>query len=96
MDKNLNYLRVWRNLAELYIEEDINVNKGMELINHVYENSPEDYDILYIKGMGLFKQGDINNSLELLHKSWDLRPVYDHEHYLLIQEVEQALASQNQ
>jgi len=95
IERNSNYERPWLHLAEIYIKNDIDVNKGMEFINHAFEIAPDRYDVLYIKGMGLFKQGNLDKALSLLNESWDLRPIYNHDHYLLIQEVEQALPNQN-
>ena len=44
----------------------------------------------------LYKQGKLTESHEVLNRSWEMRSYYNHDHYLLIQEVEQALARQNQ
>jgi len=87
---------VMNNLAYLLIENDINIEEGLELVNHALVLRPENYDYLHTKGWGLYKSGMHEESLELLEKAWDLRPFYYHEHFLLIQEVKQALASQNQ
>ena len=50
---------------------------------------------LETKGWGLYKQGHYKESLEILKESWELRPLYYHEHYLHIQDVEKAIANQN-
>ncbi len=96
IEENPKYRPGWTRLAYLYFTNDINIDEGMELIKHAYEIDPNSYYIMYLEGMGLFKQGNLDEALELLNKSWDLRYAYHHHHYQLIQEVEQALASQNQ
>jgi len=81
-------------LGHILINNDINVNEGMEFIEQALEIEPNDLDLLYSKGMGLYKQGHLDEALEFLNKSWDLRPIYHHDQYLLMKEVEQALANQ--
>ena len=66
-----------------------------ELINRALEVEPDNYSFIDTKGWGLHKQGKHSEALEHLKKAWDLMPYYDHECYLHIQEVEQALARQN-
>jgi tetratricopeptide (TPR) repeat protein len=83
-------------LAYFLIEHEINVNEGMELITRALEIEPENLSFLYTKGFAYHKQGKVKEAQEILKKTWDLRPRYNHEHYLLLQEAEQALASQNQ
>jgi tetratricopeptide (TPR) repeat protein len=68
----------------------------MELINKALALKPDNWYLLYTKGLGYFKQGKVKESHEILNKAWDLRPGYNHDHFILLQEVEQALASQNQ
>ena len=82
-------------LAYFLIYRDINADEGMELINRALEIEPDNYYFSHTRGLGLYKQGKLEEALELLKKSWEARPIYYHEHYLLIQEVEQALANQN-
>ena len=84
-----------RCFAEFLILNDINVEEGMELVNRVLEINPDYYDILYFKGWGLYKQGHLEQAVETLNIAWDKRFSYRHDHYLAIQEVEQALANQN-
>jgi tetratricopeptide (TPR) repeat protein len=82
-------------LAWFLIDTDRNVDEGIELINKVLELSPEDYLAMDTKGWGLYKQGKYKEALEVLEKSWDLKPVYNHEIYLHIEEVKKAIAGQN-
>ena len=50
---------------------------------------------LHTKGWGLYKQGKYKEALEVLEKSWDLKPFYDHAIYLHIEEVKKAIENQN-
>ena len=84
-----------RQLGHILIENDINIDEGMELIDHVLEFEPENPDFLYSKGLGYYKQDKTEEALEILTASWDLRLRYDYDHLSLLQEVEQALANQN-
>jgi len=84
----------WR-LASILIENEINVNEGMDFVNRALETEPDNYYFLVTKCSGLYKQGQFEESLEILNKSWEARPLYNHDHYLHIQEVEKALANQN-
>jgi tetratricopeptide (TPR) repeat protein len=82
-------------LAYLLIDHDINVNEGLKLINRALEIEPDNPYYLDTKGWGLHKQGKDSVALELLNKAWDLSLFYEHDIFLHIKEVEQALASQN-
>jgi len=82
-------------LAWFLIDHDINVDKGVDLIQKSLEISPDDWYSLDTKGWGLYKQGRVEEALKVLTDAWELRPTYDHEGYLHIQEVEKALSSQN-
>jgi tetratricopeptide (TPR) repeat protein len=83
------------NLALLLIDHDINVNEGLKLINRALDIEPDNPSYLVTKGWGLHKQGKDSVALELLNKAWDLSLFYSHDHFLHIQEVENALASQD-
>ena len=107
LDSAENYLRraysintqdagIMHSLAYFLIDHDINVYEGLKLINRELEIEPDNPYYLDTKGWGLHKQGKDNEALELLNKAWDLSQFYDHDQFLHIQEVEQALASQNQ
>ena len=83
------------NLAWFLIDNDINVDEGMDLIQKSLEISPDNWYFLDTKGWGLYKQGRVEEALKVLTDAWDLRPAYDHEGYQHIEEVKKALASQN-
>jgi tetratricopeptide (TPR) repeat protein len=86
-------------LAYLLINIGLSISEGISLIDQALETNPTDMRLLasiyHTKGWGLHKQGKNREALEHLYKAWDLRPFYDHDHFLHIQEVEKALASQN-
>jgi tetratricopeptide (TPR) repeat protein len=82
-------------LGFILIDNEINVDEGMEFIKQALEIEPDNYTFLATKGWGLYKQEQLEEALEILKKSWEARPTYEHNSYLHIQEVEQALASQN-
>jgi len=81
-------------LAWLLISRDRNINEGLELVNKALVLKPDDYSFLDTKGWGLFKQGKYSEALELIQKSWDLKPVYDHRVYLHLEAAKKAVASQ--
>jgi len=50
--------------------------------------------MLDTKGWGLYKHGKYQEALELLQKSWDLYPVYDHEVNLHLEAAKKAVSNQ--
>ena len=82
-------------LAYFLISNDINIDEGFELISRVLENILDDGNYLHTYGLGLYKQGKLKEAQEALNTAWDLIPYYDHDHFIHLQEVEKAVASQN-
>jgi tetratricopeptide (TPR) repeat protein len=83
-------------LAYFLINNDRNINQGMELVEKALELKPDYYLYLHTKGWGLYKQRKYKEALEILQKSWDLRrqnAVYDHEAYLHLEAAKKAVAS---
>ena len=80
-------------LAYFLIDNNRNINEGMELVEKALAINP-DYYIPDTKGWGLFKLGKYKESLELLEKAWELKPLYDHGIYLHLQEARKAVAGQ--
>ena len=78
------------------ISNDLEIADGLALVNTAFEQHPENGAYMYTYGMALYKSGKLEESLKILKRSWDLASYYDHEHYLLIKRIEQALARQNQ
>jgi tetratricopeptide (TPR) repeat protein len=81
-------------LAYFLIDKDKNVNEGMELVDKVLKLSPDNYLLLNTKGWGLYKQGKYEQALKILEKTWDLKPVYDHQIYLHLEEVKKVFSVQ--
>jgi tetratricopeptide (TPR) repeat protein len=82
----------WR-LGSILIENDIDVDEGLGLINLILEKSPNDVNALYAKGLGYYKLGRIEEAYEFINSSWDMRSFYDHNHYILLQELKQAITN---
>ena len=85
-------------LAWFLIDNDRDIEAGLELVNRALEISPDNFNCLHTKGWGLYKQGNLEQALEILQKSWDLRmnnAIYDHTAFLHLEEVKKAAASQN-
>jgi tetratricopeptide (TPR) repeat protein len=85
------------NLAYFLIDKERNINEGVELIETSLKLSSDNYNYLYTKGWGLYKQGKYKEALELLQKSWDLRrqnAIYDHEAFLHLEAAKKAVAGQ--
>jgi tetratricopeptide (TPR) repeat protein len=81
--------------AWLLIDKDRNINEGMELVDKVLVQSPDNYEYLDTKGWGLYKQGKYQEALDILQKSWDLRrekAVYNHEAFLHLEAAKKAVA----
>jgi tetratricopeptide (TPR) repeat protein len=81
-------------LAYFLINKDRNVEEGLELINRALEKEPDNSVFLHTRGWGLFKQGNYQEALELLERSWDLRPVYSHSLYLHLEDAKKAATGQ--
>jgi tetratricopeptide (TPR) repeat protein len=83
-------------LAYLLIKKDINVYEGMELIHNALQIKPNDCFFLHTKGLGLYKQGEYRESLEVLRKSWELRKeqaIYSHDAFLHLEQAKKAVAN---
>jgi tetratricopeptide (TPR) repeat protein len=82
-------------LAFFLIDNDRNVDEGMNLVNKALVLSPDNYLFLDTQGWGLYKQGKYDKALEIIQKSWDLRrkkAVYDHPAFLRLEAVKKAAA----
>jgi tetratricopeptide (TPR) repeat protein len=82
------------NLAWFLIDKDRNFDEGLKLIDNALELSPDSYSMLDTKGWGLYMQGKYQEALELLEKSWELKPIYSHELYLHLEAAKKAVANQ--
>jgi len=88
---NPNNFELINSFAHFLIFNNIDINEGVSLIIPIVENYPDNWNYLYTYGLGLYKKESYQESDEILQKAWDLRPSYNHDHYLILQEVEQAL-----
>ena len=85
------------NLAYFLIDKSRNINEGLELIDRAQQLSPEAYDYLHTKGLGLYKQGYYKEAFDILQKSWDFRmknAIYDHNAFLHLEAAKKAVANQ--
>jgi tetratricopeptide (TPR) repeat protein len=83
-------------LARFLIDKDRNMNEGLELVGKALVLSPENYEYLDTKGLGLYKQGKYQEAKEILQRSWDLRmknAIYDHEAFLHLEAAKKAVAA---
>jgi len=87
-----NVLRM-HDLAWALIDNDIDIDKGVELVEKVVEVIPDDSNIIDTWGWGLHKQGKYEEALKTLKQSWELRGPYSPVIYQHLQEAEKAIAS---
>jgi TolB-like protein/Tfp pilus assembly protein PilF len=81
-------------LAWFLIDKDRNVSEGMELNEKEISLNSEDVNNLATRGWGLYKQGKLKESLEVLEKAWDLRDRFNPDLYRCIQTVKKTIAEQ--
>ena len=81
-------------LAYFLIDKERNIDEGMDLVNKALKSNPDRYSYLHTRGWGLYKLGTYKEALELLERSWTLRPLYSHRIYLHLEEVKKAAARQ--
>jgi tetratricopeptide (TPR) repeat protein len=82
-------------LAYFLIDSERDVDEGMAIIEKALELRPDNYIYLHTKGLGLYKQGNYGDALEILRQSWDLRmeqAIYNHEAFLHLEEAKKAVA----
>jgi len=82
------------NLAYFLIDNNINIEEGLKLADKALESSPDNYVYLDCKGWGLYKLGKYKEALNLLEKSWKMKPIYSHAIYLHLEEAKKAAADQ--
>jgi tetratricopeptide (TPR) repeat protein len=83
-------------LAYFLIDQDRNINEGLEFVDKALKLSADSYYIIHTQGWGLYKMGKYQEALEILQKSWNLRKekaVYDHEAYLHLEAAKQAFVT---
>jgi tetratricopeptide (TPR) repeat protein len=82
------------NMAWFLISNNRDLDEGMVLIDKALKIRPNSITYLGNKGLGLYKQGKFKEALEVLEKSWSLRPVYNYEAYQFLEKVRKAAAGQ--
>jgi TolB-like protein len=82
-------------LAYFLINNDINVDEGMEIVKKGLDIRPDNPLLLWAKGRGLYKQGNYEEAVQLLSKVWEEWSGFDINKYNQLQEAKQALANQN-
>ncbi|MFO7853594.1 MAG: FlgO family outer membrane protein [Bacteroidota bacterium] len=82
------------NIGQILIENEIDLQEGISYIDQLLESYPENSDLLYLKALGLYKQGEYNDAYDLVKYSWEIRHNYYHDHYLLLKEIE-SLSARN-
>jgi tetratricopeptide (TPR) repeat protein len=91
---NVNYIN---NLGFLLIDNDRDINGGLNLIESGLKSDPDNYQLLHSKGWGLYKQGKFLEAQDLLQQSWDLRienDRYDHGAFLHLEAAKKAVSGQ--
>ena len=81
------------NLAKYLIDEEVNVDGGLEIVDRLLEKVPGNWNLMTYKGWGLYKKGQYEEALELLRAGWEKKPIYNHMVYLRLKEVEKAVSS---
>jgi AraC-like DNA-binding protein/tetratricopeptide (TPR) repeat protein len=81
------------NLAKLLIDEELDIIKGLNIIENALKSEPDNYAFLDTKGWGLHKLGKSMEALEILKRSWDLKPAYDHSIFLHLEEVKKTASN---
>jgi len=83
------------NLAKFLIDEEVDVDEGVEIVDGLLEIFPDQWDLLNYKGWGLYNKEQYPEALELLRAGWDKKPIYNHQQFLRLQKAEEAVASMN-
>jgi tetratricopeptide (TPR) repeat protein len=78
-------------LAWILFDEQIDLEEGMRLIDQALELQPDNWGFKDTRGWGLYKMGMVEESFAYLEEAWENREIYNHEGYLHLQEVENAL-----
>lgn len=84
-----------RNFAWFLVDNDVDIEEGLQLTESILALYPEYWPSLDTKGWALYKQGKYEEALSVLKDAWEYKTVYSHSLYLHIQEVEKALEQQN-
>jgi tetratricopeptide (TPR) repeat protein len=79
--------------SAILIENNINVDKGLEAIDRAIELNPGNGNYLDTKGWGLYRQHKYDEALKLLEKAYQMIPSYEINAH--IDSVKEAITKQN-
>jgi tetratricopeptide (TPR) repeat protein len=79
-------------LAWFLINDDRNIDEGLDLADKALHLAPDDYRYIDTKGWGLYKKGKYKEALVLFNKCRELKPYYDHGVDLHIEAAKKAVA----
>jgi tetratricopeptide (TPR) repeat protein len=82
------------NLAFFLIDNNRDVNEGLELVEEALGISPDNSNCLDTKAWGLFKLGNYEQAKQFIEKADSLKPSYNPRIFLHKQEIDKAIASQ--
>ena len=86
----------WKNtLSWFLIDNEIDVDEGLELNDQLLERFPGHPALLDTKGWGLFKKGHYEEALATLNQAWENRATYNHSMFLHLQEAKKAVDELN-
>jgi Tfp pilus assembly protein PilF len=88
---------IMNNLAYFLIDNDRDIDEGLELVETALKISPDNYNYLHTKGWVLYKKGKFQEALDILQRSWNLRRQnagYDHEAFLHLEAAKKAVVGQ--
>ncbi|MDT8402175.1 MAG: tetratricopeptide repeat protein [Bacteroidales bacterium] len=82
-------------LARLLIEQEIDINEGLEIVdNELLVKYPGSGTAIWIKALACYKLGSYEEAYQLLKEAYEILD-YNYDLYHLLKEVEAALAGQN-
>lgn len=86
----------WKNnLSWFLVDNEIDVDEGLELNELLLERFPGHPALLDTKGWGLYKKGEYEEALAVLNQAWENRATYNHNIYKHLQEAEHAVEQLN-
>jgi len=83
------------NLAKFLIDNEVNIDEGIEIVDLLLARFPDHWNLLNYKGWGLYKVGKIAEAVKFLRLAWEKKPIYNHFLYLRLQEAEKEVRSLN-
>lgn len=81
------------NLARFLIDEEINVDEGLQIVEHILEKNPDHWDLIHYKGWALYLKESFEEAEAFIREAWEKKPIYNHMLFLHLQEAEQAVSS---